>query len=78
MMPGMILSSWFINTGPVLLRNYERSNKNDELVKKVELLEANPNSALIKDQRGITKTISVQDLAPYPRNNIQNSDEVLL
>ena len=30
------------------------------------------------DQREIPKKVSVQDLAPYPRNNIQNSDEVLL
>ena len=73
-----ILPSWLINPGPVLLRNFEKSNKNDDLVKRVELLEANPHYALIKDQRGITKTVSVQDLAPYPRNNIQNSDEVLL
>ena len=62
----------------MLLRNFERSNKNDELVKKVELLEANPHYALMKDQRGITKTVSVQDLAPYPRNDIQNSNDVLL
>ena len=73
-----ILPSWLINPGPVLLRNFERANKNDELVKKVELLEANPHYALIKDQRGITKTVSVQDLAPYPRNDIQNSNDVLL
>ena len=44
----------------------------------MELLEANPHYALIKDQRGITKTVSVKDLAPYPRNDIQNSDDVLL
>ena len=73
-----ILPSCLINPGPVLLRNFERSNKNDELVKKVELLEANPYYALIKDQRGITKTVSVQDLAPYPWNDIQNSNDVLL
>ena len=73
-----ILLSWLINSGPVLLRNFEKSNKNDELVKRVELLETNPHYALIKDQRGITKTVLVQDLAPYTRNNIQNSDEVLL
>ena len=65
-----ILPSWLINPGPVLLRNFEKSNKNDELVKRVELLEASPHYALIKDQRGITKTVSVQDLASYPRNNI--------
>ena len=72
-----ILPSWLINPGPVLLRNFERSNKNDELVKKVELLEANPHYAVVKDQKGITKTVSVKDLAPYPRNVIQNSNDIL-
>ena len=61
----------------MLLRNFERSNKNDELVKKVELLEANPHFAVVKDQKGITKTVSVKDLAPYPRNVIQNSNDIL-
>ena len=32
---------------------------------------------LIKDQKEITKTVSVQDLAPYPRNVIQNSNDIL-
>ena len=72
------LPSRLINPGPVLLRNFKRSNKNDELLKKVELLEANPHYALIKDQKGITKTVSVQDLAPYSRNDIQNSNDILL
>ena len=49
--------------------------KNDGLVKRVEFLEANPHYALIKDQRGNTKTVSTQDLAPYPRNEVQNSRE---
>ena len=43
----------------------------------MKLLEANPHYALIKDQKGITKTVSVQDLAPYPRNVIQNSNDIL-
>ena len=73
-----ILPSWLINPGPVLLRNFEKANKNDELVKQVELLEANPHYALIKDQRGITKTVSVRDLAPCPRNDNQYSNHVLL
>jgi len=44
----------------------------------VELLKVNHHNALIKDQRGITKTASVQDLAPCPRNDIQNYDDELL
>ena len=70
-----MLPSWLINPGPVLLRNFEKSSKNDDLVKRVELLEANPHYALIKDQKGNTKTVSTQDLAPYPRKEVQNSKE---
>lgn len=46
--------------------------------KRVELLEATSHYALIKDQRGITKNVSVQDLAPYPSKVVQNSGEVQL
>ena len=41
-------------------------------------LEANPDCDLIIDQQGITKTVSVQDLAPYPSKDVQNSGEVKL
>ena len=48
-------------------------------MKRVELIEANPNYAIIKDGRGITKTVSTKDLAPAPimineRENDQNTD----
>ena len=61
-----ILPTWLINPGPVLLRNFERTNKHDVLVRPVELIVANPNYAVIKDGRGITKTVSTKDLAPAP------------
>ena len=41
----------------------------------MDLLEANPHYALIKDQRGNTKTVSTQDLAPFPRPNTLNTRE---
>ena len=65
-----ILPSWLINPGPVLLRNFEKSNKNYDLLNWLELLKINPHYALIKDQRGITKTFSVQDpIIRFGRNN---------
>ena len=64
-----------INPGPVLLKNFEKSNKNDDLVKRKELLEANPHYAMIKDQRGNMKMVSTQDLAPFPRPNTLNTRE---
>ena len=68
-----VLHSWFINPGPVGLKNFEKFSKNDDLVKRVDLLEANPHYALIKDQRGNTKTVSTEDLAPYPRPDTLNT-----
>ena len=41
----------------------------------MDLLEANPHYAVIKDRRGNTKTVSTQDLAPFPRPNTLNTRE---
>ena len=71
-----VLPSWLINPGPVLLKNFEKSNKNDDLVKRVDLLEANPHYAVIKDRRGNIKTVSTQYLAPFPRPNTLNNRTV--
>ena len=76
-----ILPTWLIQPGPVLLRNFERTNRNDVLVKTVELIEANPNYAIIKNGRVITKTVSTKDLAPAPimineRENDQNTEMI--
>ena len=72
-----VLPSWLINPGPVLLKNFEKSNKNDDLVKRVDLLEANPHYAVIKDRRGNTKTVSTQNLAPFPRQTTNNREELI-
>ena len=45
-----ILPSWLITPGTVLLRNQDRQSKNEDLVKQVELIQANPHYALIKDK----------------------------
>ena len=52
-----------------------KDQKNNDLLKQVELLEANPHYALIKDQSRNTKIVSTQHLAPYPRREVQNSRE---
>jgi hypothetical protein len=70
-----ILPTWLINPGPVLLRNFERSNKNDIMVRRVELLEANPNYAIIRDGRGVTKAVSVKDLAPVSESREKRIDD---
>ena len=43
-----------------------RTHKNDDLVRKVELTEANPSFARVRFPDGRESTVSLEDLAPYP------------
>ena len=62
------LPSWIMAPGPVLLRRFVRTNKNEPLVDQVELLDVNPTYANIRHQDGRESTVSVRDLAPYPED----------
>ena len=57
---------WLTETGPVYLRNFNPAGKNDDLVRKVELTEANPCFARVKFANGRESTVSLKDLAPIP------------
>ena len=52
-----------------MLRNNNRTRKNDPLVHNVELIHANPNYAFIKPPDGRESTAALKDLAPSPRPN---------
>ena len=65
---GDSLPSWLMKPGPVLLRRFVRSHKNEPLVDQVQLLESNPTSASIKYPDGRESTVSVKDLAPCPES----------
>ena len=65
---GTSLPSW-LSPGPVLLRKFVRSNKNDDLVEQVELTQANPRYAHIRYNDGRESSVSLADLAPCPRNS---------
>ena len=69
---GNSLPTWLMEPGPVLLRRFVRHSKSDPLVDEVELLESNPTYALIKHQDGRESTVSVRDLAPCPRNVLED------
>ena len=60
---GTALPSWLLNPGTVLLRRFVR-NKDEPLCDRVELLEANPNYALIRYSDGRESSVSTSDLAP--------------
>ena len=63
--------SWLILPGPVLLKKFVQ-NKQDPLCEEVELIEDNPNSALIRFSRPFAPTHVTphEDLAPANANDI--------
>ena len=67
---GTSLPTWLLEPGPVLLRNFTRTSKNDDLVKEVELLSANPTYAHVRYPDGREASVSLRDLSACPRQNL--------
>ena len=72
-MLGRSLPNWLLQPGPVLLRRFVRT-KNQPLVDVVELVEANPNFAIVKFSDGRESTVSVADLAPSPTREVEANE----
>ena len=62
-MLGRSLPAWLITPNTVLLKRFVR-NKSEPLCDEVELLDANPKTALVRFPDGRESTVSVSDLAP--------------
>ena len=62
-MLGRSLPTWLITPNTVLLKRFVR-NKSEPLCDEVELLDANPKTALVRFPDGRESTVSVSDLAP--------------
>ena len=60
---GVSLPSW-LTPGPVLAKRNVKHSKYEDSVEEVELLEANPQYALIQRKDGSESTISLRQLAP--------------
>ena len=63
---GRSLPNWLCKQGPVMLRKFVRSGKNDDVVRKVDLIEANPMYARIRYPDGKESNVSLRDLARCP------------
>ena len=63
---GRGLPEWLCTPGPVLLRKFVRSGKTDDLVQKVDLIEANPMYARVRYADGRESNVSLKDLAKCP------------
>ncbi|XP_054267292.1 uncharacterized protein LOC128989427 [Macrosteles quadrilineatus] len=73
---GDSLPSWLSAPGPVLLRKFVRSNKYDDLVEPVQLLESNPQYALVRRRDGSESQVSLRHLAPagLPPGDLPHED----
>uniref|UniRef100_A0A2C9KMS6 Reverse transcriptase domain-containing protein n=1 Tax=Biomphalaria glabrata TaxID=6526 RepID=A0A2C9KMS6_BIOGL len=65
---GTSLPTWLKAPGPVLLKRNNRSSKYDPLTKEVELVNSNPQYALIKTSTGREETVSLRLLAPKEKD----------
>lgn len=61
---GKALPSWLVTPGPVLLKRFDRTSKYEPLVEEVDLLESNPEYAVIRHNSGRESTVALQHLAP--------------
>ena len=69
---GQSLPSWLVNPGKVLHKRHVRHSKYEPLVEEVDLIEANPNYAYIRNAEGRESTVSLRDLAP--RGTVESND----
>ena len=60
-----------------MLRKFVRLHKNDDLVDKVELINANPSYANIRYSDGRETSVSISDLSPCPQKPRQNEADFL-
>ena len=58
-----------------MLRKFVRAGKNDDLVQRVDLVEANPMYARIKYPDGRESNVSLRDLARCPRSTGETADD---
>ena len=61
-----------MHPGPVLVRNFTRVSKHDDLVQQAELSQANPAYAKVRYPDGREVTVSLENLAPAPRNTVDS------
>jgi len=67
---GTTIPSWLANPGKVLMKSHVRTSKYSPLVEEVDLIEANPEYALIRRPDGRESTVSLKHLAPKGDDSI--------
>lgn len=72
---GSSLPAWLLQPGPVLARRNVRNSKYEPLVDEVELIEANPQYALVRHVDGRESSVSLKHLAPRGDKGLLEADK---
>ena len=75
---GSSLPSWLQHPGPVLLRRFVRTSKNDPFVDQVRLIHANPTYAHVEYPDGRESSVSLRDLAPCPLTPVHSEQQEIV
>lgn len=65
---GLSMPTWLMTNGKVLMKRYVRQSKYDPLVQEVDLVDVNPNFAVVRLPNGNEETVSLRHLAPRGDN----------
>ena len=74
---GASLPSWLTEPGKILMRRHVRGNKYSPAVDEVDLIEANPEYALVRLPDGREENVSLRHLAPYGEALVDNENSEL-
>jgi transposase InsO family protein len=61
---GASVPSWLLEAKSVLIKRHVRPNKNDPLVDRAEVIQVNPNYAVVRLKSGRETSVSLRDIAP--------------
>ena len=67
---GKSLPAWLATLSPILLQKFVKTHKNNDLVEEVQLVEANPTYASIRNADEREGTVLISNLAPCPKNRL--------
>jgi transposase InsO family protein len=62
---GSSIPSWLLEAKTVLIRRHVRTNKNDPLTDRAEIVQVNPHNAIVRFENGRETSVSLRDIAPF-------------
>jgi hypothetical protein len=67
---GTSLPSWLLDAQMVYVKRHVRPNKNDPLGDKAQIIQLNPQYAIVRFANGRETSVSLRDLSPLPQPSV--------